>query len=144
MGRTSSSAFLAIRGVPCLRWEIFDSVKGKALLQDHRDIPLEVRALREVFVRALQGQLDHRLGSLSLSNPPLERHAMTLEQRPSGGGIGGGEEPAQLPQAEAGLLAAQDERHTVDMLLSVTVSTVHPRNRRQNPHGFPVPQDVGG
>jgi hypothetical protein len=127
-----------------LRWEIFDSVEEKALLQDHRDIPLEAWALREVFVRALQGVFDHRLGSLSLSNPPLERHAMTLEQRPSGGGSGDGEELAQLPQAEAGLLAAQDERYTVDMLLTVTASTVHPRNRGQKPLGFPVPQDVGG
>ena len=124
-GEPPLSASLATRGVPCSRWGIFGSAEGMALLQDHRDVSLEIRASREVFVRAPQDVLDHSLGSLG--DPPLERLTMTLDQRPSGGGIWCGEEIAQLSQAEAGLLAAQDERHTVEILPTVAAPTVRPR-----------------
>lgn len=112
--------------------------------RDLLDHLLKVRAFREVLGRAIQDVLDHLLGDLSLSNPSFECRVMPFNQHPACGGIGRVEHVAQLPEAEAGLLAVHDRRNAGDVPLIVATPAAHPPSRGQEPHGFPMPQHVGG
>ena len=104
--------------------------------------PLEVGALGEVVLVAVEGVLDHRLGPLDVPDAPLQVRVMALQELPAVVRGAGGEQDAELLQAEPAGLAADDHGDAGDVLLGVAAPPVDPGRRGEQAHRLPVAEHV--
>jgi hypothetical protein len=105
---------------------------------------LEVGAAGEVVLVAVQGVLDHRLGPLDVLDPPPQVGVMAFQELAPVVGGAGGEQVAELLQAEPAGLAADDHGDAGEVLLGVAASPVDPGRGGEQAHRLPVAQHVGG
>jgi hypothetical protein len=104
---------------------------------------LEVGTLGEVVLVAAQGVLDHRLGVLDVPDAPLQVRVMALQELPPVVGGAGGQQVAELLQAEPAGLAADDHGDAGDVVARVAAPPVDPGRGGEQAHRLPVAEHVG-
>jgi hypothetical protein len=105
---------------------------------------LEAGTLGEVVLVAAQGVLDHRLGVLDVPDAPLQVRVMALQELPPVVGGAGGQQVAELLQAEPAGLAADDHGDAGDVVARVAAPPVDPGRGGEQAHRLPVAEHVGG
>lgn len=91
-----------------------------------------------------QGVLDEAFRRLRLGDPLLEDGDVAAEQLRMIHRVARVQHLAQLPQAEAGLLAHEDHRHSGQVGVSVPALPARGTAGGEQTHAFPMTQDVGG
>jgi hypothetical protein len=112
-----------------------------AAVREVLDQALEAGTSGEVVLVAAQGVLDHRLGLLDVPDAPLQVGVMALEELPPVLGGAGGQQVAELLQAQPTGLAADDHGDAGDVVLGVAAPPVQPRGGEQA-HRLPMTEHV--
>ena len=91
-----------------------------------------------------QGVLDEVFRDLSSGDPMVEDGDVSTEQVRVVHRVGGGQQLAHLPQAQAGLLAHQDHGHARQVGVSVAALPSRGPAGCEQAHAFPMSQDMRG
>lgn len=91
-----------------------------------------------------QGVLDEVFRCLCLGDPAFEHGDVSVEQAGVIHRVVRGQQFGQLTQAQAGFLAHENHGDARQIGRTVAALPARVAGRSQQPHGFPMPQHMGG